>query len=433
MNRRLKIAFVTLGCSKNTVDSEVLAAQLARQGFLVRHTHPDEADVVIVNTCGFIGDAKQESVDTILYYLGQKKAGKVQKVLVMGCLSQRYPDELRVELPAIDGVFGVTDFRSVLQSLAAPSKKIHVEDRFLSTPSHYAYLKIAEGCDRRCSFCAIPMIRGPHTSRTMISLVREAENLASTGVKELNLIAQDTTSYGLDLYGKRMLAPLMERLLRLDVFEWIRLHYTFPSGFPDEVLDLMAAHPAICNYVDIPLQHISDRVLRSMKRGMYESGTRKLLDKIRSKVPGVAIRTAFIVGYPGETRQEFNQLLSFIQEQQFERAGVFTYSPEEGTAADSLRDNVAAATKQSRASALMEVQQDISASINRKRIGQTLKVLIDRSEGDYYIGRTEWDSPEVDNEVLIPASKKKLAPGKFYQVLIRDAEEFDLIGNVVAE
>lgn len=429
MAPRIKISFVTLGCSKNTVDSEVLAAQFAAQGITVFHEQPEKADVVIVNTCGFIGDAKQESIDTILHLLEMKNRGIIKNVLVMGCLSQRYAAELKTELPGLDGIFGVTDFAAMLHSMSLPAESVEPELRLLSTPSHSAYLKIAEGCDRRCSFCAIPMIRGPHVSRSVESLERESLNLAAAGVKELNIIAQDVTSYGLDLYGKRMLAPLLERLLKQNAFEWIRLHYTFPAGFPEDVLDLMAASPVLCNYVDIPLQHISDRILRSMKRGMYEAKTRKLLDTIRKKVPGVAIRTAFIVGYPGETRREFLELMSFVRDQQFDRAGVFVYSPEEGTTAAKLTDSVSAKTKQARAAELMQAQQEISEKLNQHRIGSRMKVLIDRKEGEYYVGRTEFDSPDVDNEVLIPCSEKSLKTGQFYSVCITGAEAFDLIGT----
>lgn len=427
------IAMITLGCSKNTVDSEVLAARFAKNGFTVSFEYHAKADVVIVNTCGFIGDAKQESIETILSYLELKKAGALQKVIVMGCLIQRYAREMKAEMPEVDGFFGVTDFDAMMKSLAVPSQPYAVEQRQLSTPSHYAYLKISEGCDRRCAFCAIPLIRGRNTSRSIESLEKEALGLAAKGVKELNIIAQDTTSYGLDLYGKRMLAPLLERLAGLNAFEWIRLHYTFPAGFPTDVMEVMATHPNICNYIDIPLQHISDRILRSMKRGMYESGTRKLLDTLRQHIPGVAIRTAFIVGYPGETRKEFNELIRFVREQQFDRAGVFTYSTEEGTAAHTLKDTVSEKTKHARAAELMEVQQEISATINQSRIGKIMKVLIDRQEGNYYVGRTEYDSPEVDNEVLISASAKKLKLGNFYNVKITGAEAFDLIGECLAK
>lgn len=430
MGKIKNIGIVTLGCSKNTVDSEVLAAQFAQSGFNISFGNTEKSDVVIVNTCGFIGDAKQESIETILHYLDQKKSGKLQKVLVMGCLIQRYADELKAELPEVDGFFGVTDFSPMLKSLSAPHNRFSPENRLLSTPSHYAYLKISEGCDRRCAFCAIPLIRGGNASRSMKSLEKEALNLAAKGVKELNVIAQDTTSYGVDLYGKRMLAPLLEKLAKTNAFEWIRLHYTFPAGFPEDVMDVIAANPAMCKYIDIPLQHISERILRSMKRGMYETGTRKLLEKIRNRIPGVSIRTAFIVGYPGETRKEFNELLSFIKDQQFERAGVFTYSPEEGTAAYKLIDSVSEKTKQARAAELMDIQQGISAAHNQKRIGSTMKVLIDRIEDEHYIGRTEFDSPEVDNEVLIPVKDKKLRIGNFYDIRITGSEEFDLLGTV---
>jgi ribosomal protein S12 methylthiotransferase len=421
---------ITLGCSKNTVDSEVLAARFAKHGFTVSFEYTENAEVVIVNTCGFIGDAKQESIETILSYIELKRSGALQKVMVMGCLIQRYATEMAAEMPEVDGFFGVTDFDAMLKSLSLPVRNYEVEQRLLSTPSHYAYLKISEGCDRRCAFCAIPIIRGHNASRTIESLLDEARSLGAHGVKELNIIAQDTTSYGLDLYGKRMLAPLLEQLDQLNMFEWIRLHYTFPAGFPTEVMDVMAAHPNICNYIDIPLQHISERILRSMKRGLYGSGTRKLLDTLRQRIPGVAIRTAFIVGYPGETRKEFNELMRFVSEQRFDRAGVFTYSAEEGTAAYGLKDTVTEKTKHARAAELMEVQQEISATINQSRIGTTMKVLIDRLEGEYYVGRTEYDSPEVDNEVLIAGSAKKLKVGNFYQVKITGAEAFDLLGKL---
>jgi ribosomal protein S12 methylthiotransferase len=431
MKNSKHISIVTLGCSKNTVDSEVLAGCLVQNGYHMGWDEAKPSETVIINTCGFIGDAKQESVDTIISYLRMKEEGRIRKVFVMGCLAHRYKEELIAELPGVDGFFGVTDYKNILATLSDEERNIELTERLLSTPRHYAYLKISEGCDRLCSFCAIPLIRGKHESRTIDSLEEEALYLAGKGVKELNIIAQDTTSYGLDLYGRRMLAPLLERLVSLEKFVWIRLHYTFPAGFPKDVLEVMAKNPSICNYIDIPLQHISDRILSSMKRGITGEGTRKLLDRIREKVPGVAIRTAFIVGYPGETRKEFLELLAFIKEQRFERLGVFTYSHEEGTKAFGLVDNIRAQTKTGRAEEIMAVQQEISLGLNQKFMGAKLKVLIDRKEGDYYVGRTEYDSPEVDNEVLIPLASANLRVGNFYPVLINDAGEFDLFGEKV--
>jgi ribosomal protein S12 methylthiotransferase len=429
LSKRKHISIITLGCSKNTVDSEVLAGQLSYYGYKVRWDDARPAETVIINTCGFIGDARQESVDTIMGYLQLKDEGKISKVFVMGCLAHRYKNELLAELPGVDGFFGVTDFKSIIEKLNGDERDIHLTERLLSTPKHYAYLKISEGCDRSCSFCAIPMIRGKNISRSLGSLEEEAILLAEKGVKELNIIAQDTTSYGIDLYGKRMLTPLLEKLVSPGKFEWIRLHYTFPAGFPDDVLEIMSAHPSICNYVDIPLQHISDRILFSMKRGITAAGTHRLLDRMRKKVPGVAIRTAFIVGYPGETRKEFIELLSFIKERRFERLGVFKYSHEEGTSAFRNINNVSNKAKIARAEELMAVQQEISLGHNRKLVGSVLKVLIDRKEGEYYVGRTEFDSPEVDNEVLIPVSSANLLIGSFYSVKITGAEEFDLFGE----
>jgi ribosomal protein S12 methylthiotransferase len=381
---------------------------------------------VIINTCGFIGDARQESVDIILSYLQLKEKGRIRRVFVMGCLVHRYMEEMKTELPGVDGFFGVTDFAGVLKALSTDERELHLTQRMLSTPKHTAYLKISEGCDRSCSFCAIPLIRGRNISRSMPSLEEEALQLAAKGVKELNIIAQDTTSYGLDLYGRRMLARLLERLASQNNFEWIRLHYTFPAGFPKDVLEVIAATPSLCKYIDLPLQHVSDRILASMKRGVSASTQRKLLDLIRKSIPGVAIRTAFIAGYPGETRKEFAGLCSFVREQKFERMGVFEYSHEEGTAAYALADHVSARTKKARAEELMALQQEISLGLNQGLTGTTLKVLIDRKEGDHYTGRTEYDSPEVDNEVLIPVSSGNLRTGCFYDVRITGAAEFDL-------
>jgi ribosomal protein S12 methylthiotransferase len=429
MKNKPCIAIITMGCSKNTVDSEVLAGQFTENNLNVQFDNAVGADAVIVNTCGFIGDAMQESVETILQYLDLKKAGKLKKVFVMGCLAQRYAEDLKKEFPEADGFFGVTEFQNILDAIKSGNKPYSDSLRYLSTPSHYAYLKISEGCDRKCSFCAIPAIRGKNISRTEESLLAEAEYLSKLGVKELNVIAQDTTQYGMDLYGKKMLASLLEKLANTDKFEWIRLHYTFPAGFPKEVLNVIADYPQICRYIDIPLQHINDRILKSMKRGTTALKTNKLLDQIRKTIPDVAIRTAFIVGYPGETRAEFNELVKFIKEQKFDRAGVFTFSPEEGTSAYQLKDSVSEKTKQMRAGELMEIQQEISYTINQSRVGKTMKVIVDNTEGDYYIGRTEFDSPEVDNEVLILRKGRKLQTGNFYNLKITGAEAFDLMAE----
>lgn len=429
MTSSKSISIITLGCSKNIVDSEVLAGRLVKNGFHVRWDETKPAEIVIINTCGFIGDAKQESIETILGYLQLKDTGKIKKVFVMGCLVHRYMEEMQKELPRVDGYFGVTDFKNVIKALGGDERDMELTERVISTPKHYAYLKISEGCDRSCSFCAIPMIRGKNISRSMDSLLDEAAHLAAKGVKELNIIAQDTTSYGFDLYGKRMLAQLLDKLASLNKFEWIRLHYTFPAGFPKDVLDVMSSHASICKYLDIPLQHISDRILTSMKRGISASSTRKLLEYIREKVPDVAIRTAFIAGYPGETRKEFMELLGFIKEQRFDRVGVFTYSHEEGTAAYLKNENIAISTKKARAEELMAVQQEISLEKNLTFVGSMMKVLIDRKEGEYYVGRTEYDSPEVDNEVLIPLTTGNIKIGNFYLIKITDAGEFDLFGE----
>lgn len=421
---------ITLGCSKNTVDSEVLAAAVAKGDVRVYFETKRKTDAVLINTCGFIGDAKRESVETVLHWLQMKEQGQVSFVFVMGCLVERYARELREEMPAVDGFFGLNDYNKVFRAMKLSPSSVRDHNRLLSTPDHYAYLKISEGCDRRCSFCAIPMIRGKHRSRTMKSLMDEAKMLAERGVRELNLIAQDTTMYGLDLYGKRELPRLLDNLAQSGLFEWIRLHYAYPAGFPAGILKLMRDHPSVCRYIDIPLQHISDPLLKSMKRGLNAVKTRLLLERIRKEVPGVAIRTAFIVGYPGETRAHFNELLRFVEEQRFERAGVFTYSPEEGTSAFRLGETVSERTKSSRAAELMSLQQEISESLNQQKVGQIMKVIIDRKEGEFMIGRTEFDSPEVDNEVLV-SSDKQPKVGQFCQVAITGAEEFDLVGKLV--
>lgn len=428
-----EIGIVSLGCAKNLVDSERLARQLESEGItLLTDPAPGHRlDVVIINTCGFIGDAKQESVDTILGFVNEKRAGRVDRLFVMGCLTERYKEQIAKEIPEVDGCFGVNELPSVVRAAEGTYRRELLGERRLITPSHYAYLKIAEGCDRKCSFCAIPGIRGPHRSRPESSLIREAEMLAEKGVKELLVISQDTTWYGLDRYGERRLAGLLKKLARIRGIEWIRLHYTYPHGFPADVLDVMREEEKICRYVDIPLQHISDRILRSMKRGFGGDRTRALVEKIRNKVPGVAIRTTFITGYPGETNAEFDELQRFIRDMRFERAGVFTYSEEEGTRAALLKDNVPAKLKAERAARLMELQESISLEINSQRIGQELTLLIDRKEGDAWIGRTEFDSPEVDNEVIVTRTYQKLAPGRFIRVRVTNADPFDLFAEEV--
>jgi ribosomal protein S12 methylthiotransferase len=424
------IRVVTLGCSKNTVDSEVLMGQLRSNNLNVLHDdEPGRADTVVINTCGFIGDAKEESINTILEYIRLKEEGKLKRVFVMGCLSERYKPSLSKEIPEVDEYFGVNDLAGVIQALGAEYRESLVGERLLTTPSHYAYLKIAEGCNRRCSFCAIPGIRGKHISKPIEQIIKEAELLADKGVKELLLISQDLTYYGIDLYGKSTLTELVRKLSDLNRFDWIRLHYTFPSGFPDDLLDLMGERDNICNYIDIPLQHISDKILKSMRRGVNGADTRKLISDMRRRLPKAAIRTAFIVGYPGETDKEFEELKQFVQETKFERMGVFTYSHEEDTHAFGLDDTIPEKVKNERAAELMALQQEISANLNFVKIGQKLKVLVDRKEGNYYIGRTEFDSPEVDNEVLI-GDIENIEPGAFYEVLITGADDFDLYGTI---
>ncbi|MBN2237044.1 MAG: 30S ribosomal protein S12 methylthiotransferase RimO [Bacteroidales bacterium] len=425
------INIITMGCSKNLVDSEHLMGQLKANNLKVVHESDEiKSDIVIINTCGFINDAKEESIDMILDAVEVKKAGEIEKVYVMGCLSERYKKELPEEIDGVDGFYGAADLPKIIKDLGAKYKTELVGERLLTTPSHYAYLKISEGCDRKCSFCAIPLIRGKHKSVPMEELVIEAEKLAEKGVKELILIAQDLIWYGIDLYQKQALAELIETLAEIDGIEWIRLHYTFPTNFPQEVLDLIRKEPKVANYIDIPLQHISDRILRSMKRGHTEKGTRELVKSMRAKVPDVAIRTTFIVGYPGETVEEFNQLLDFVKEARFERLGVFTYSPEEDTAAFKLEDNVPEETKLMRKEQLLELQENISYEINQARIGKEYQVIIDRYESPFFIGRTQYDSPDVDNEVLI-ADEFDLEIGEFYQIKITEADSFDIRGILI--
>lgn len=423
------INVVTLGCSKNVYDSEVLMGQLRANNKQV--VHEQEGDIVVINTCGFIDNAKEESVNTILSYVQKKQEGLVEKVFVTGCLSERYKPDLIKEIPDVDQYFGTTELPSLLAALGADYKHELVGERLTTTPKNYAYLKIAEGCDRPCSFCAIPLMRGKHKSKTIEDLVVEATKLAADGVKELILIAQDLTYYGLDLYKKRALKELLEALVRVEGIEWIRLHYAFPSGFPLEVLDLMRQEPKICNYIDIPLQHISDPILKSMRRGTTQEKTNALIREFRERVPGMAIRTTLIVGYPGETEEDFNLLKQWVKETKFDRLGCFTYSHEENTHAFNLEDDVPDEVKMDRSNQIMALQSDISWTLNQRKIGKEFRVVIDRKEGEYYVGRTEYDSPDVDNEVLIPAQAGYLRQGDFYTVRITDAEDFDLYAELI--
>jgi len=431
--RKNKVNVVTLGCSKNLYDSEVLMGQLKANKFEVEHeSKKDDSEIVIINTCGFIDNAKEESINTILRYVEAKGKGQVDKVFVTGCLSERYKPELSLEIPEVDAWFGTRDLPKLLKTLKADYKHELVGERIITTPSHYAYFKISEGCDRPCSFCAIPLMRGKHISLPMEDLVKQAQHLAKNGTKELLLIAQDSTYYGLDIYKDRKLGELLNRLADINGIDWIRLHYAFPSGFPMDVLDVMRERENICKYIDMPLQHVSDAMLKSMRRGTTKQKTTDLVNQIRDKVPGIAIRTTLIAGYPGETEKDHEEMLEWVQNSRFERLGVFTYSHEENTHAYSLNDDVPADVKQERAEAVMDVQQGISASLNQAKVGETFKVLFDRKEGDYFIGRTEFDSPEVDNEVLVKAKDNYVRIGDFANVTITHAEEFDLYGNLQA-
>jgi ribosomal protein S12 methylthiotransferase len=424
-----KVNLITLGCSKNLVDSEVIMTQLKGNGIQVAHeADGNENNIVIINTCGFIDNAKQESIDTILKYTEAKQNGLIEKVYVTGCLSQRYRDELESEIPDVDAWFGTMELPSLLKKFKANYKHELIGERITTTSKHYAYLKISEGCDRPCSFCAIPIMRGKHVSKPIEQILEEARNLAKNGVKELLLIAQDSTYYGLDIYKKRNLAELLDRLSDLDGIEWIRLHYAFPSGFPEDILEVMARKPKICNYLDIPLQHASSNMLEIMRRGTSRAKTEALLEKIRDKVPGIAIRTTMLVGHPGETKEDFNELMAFAEKWKFERLGVFTYSHEEGTHAFGLKDDISQKEKERRANKLMELQEQISLGLNETKVGKTFKTIIDRKESGYFVGRTEFDSPEVDNEVLIDASKYYMKVGDFADIKIIEAREFDLIG-----
>lgn len=427
--KKNRINVVTLGCSKNVYDSEVLMGQLKASGKDV--VHEQEGNVVVINTCGFINNAKEESVNTILHYMQEKEEGNVDKVFVTGCLSERYKPDLEKEIPNVDQYFGTTELPGLLKALGADYKHELIGERLTTTPKNYAYLKIAEGCDRPCSFCAIPLMRGKHKSTPIEDLVVEAEKLAASGVKELILIAQDLTYYGLDLYKKRNLAELLENLVKVEGIEWIRLHYAFPTGFPMDVLDIMKRESKICNYLDIPLQHISDSILKSMRRGTTQAKTTKLLKDFRAKVPEMTIRTTLIVGYPGETEEDFQTLKQWVKDMRFERLGCFTYSHEENTHAYNLEDDVPEDVKLQRANEIMEIQSQISWELNQAKIGQEFKVVIDRKEGNYFVGRTEFDSPDVDNEVLIDASKTYLKTGEFTTIKVTEAEDFDLYGEVV--
>lgn len=430
--KKTKVNIVTLGCSKNTVDSEVLLTQLKGNGIDATHeSQKDDSNIVVINTCGFIDNAKQESIDTILRYVDAKQEGLVEKVYVTGCLSQRYKDSLELEIPEVDSWFGTRDLSRLLKQLNANYKHELVGERILTNPSHFAYLKISEGCDRPCSFCAIPLMRGGHISRPIEELVKEAKHLASNGTKELLLIAQDSTYYGLDLYKKRALSDLLKNLSDVEGIEWIRLHYAFPTGFPLDVLDVMAERSNICNYIDIPLQHGSTKMLKLMKRGTTREKTTALIHTIREKVPDIAIRTTLIAGHPGETESEFGEMLDFVAQSRFDRLGVFPYSHEENTFSHTMKDDVPAHVKQERVDAIMDLQQRISLENNQKKIGHTYKVLIDRKEGGQFIGRTEYDSPEVDNEVLIDARENYLRIGDFVMAKVVDVSEFDLIAQPV--
>ena len=418
------INVITLGCSKNLYDSEVLMGQLRANDKAVEHE--GKGNIVVINTCGFIANAKEESVNTILEQVREKEAGRIDKVFVTGCLSERYKPDLVREIPDVDAYFGTRDLPRLLKALGADYKHELVGERLTTTPANYAYLKIAEGCDRPCSFCAIPLMRGKHRSQPIEALVREATSLAAKGVQELILIAQDLTYYGLDLYRKRALAELLTALSEVEGIEWIRLHYAFPTGFPMDVLEVMRENPRICNYIDIPLQHIADPILKSMRRGTTREKTNRLLAEFRRQVPGIAIRTTLIVGYPGETEEDFQLLKQWVGEQRFERLGSFTYSHEENTHAHSLQDDVPEAVKQQRVNEIMELQSQISWEINQEKIGREFRCMIDRVEGGYFVGRTEFDSPDVDNEVLVDASAHYLRVGEFANLKITEAADFDL-------
>jgi len=428
-----KVNVITLGCSKNMVDSEVMMHQLAANDFDVMHDSNEEANIVIINTCGFIDRAKEESINMILKYAGERAEGNIDKLYVTGCLSARYKDDLEAEIPEVDAYFGTVELPALLEKLEADYKHELIGERQLLTPPHYAYLKISEGCNRTCAFCAIPLMRGKHISKPIERIVEEAKGLAKNGVKELMLIAQELTYYGLDIYKKRRLADLLRALNEVEGIEWIRLHYAYPSKFPLEVFEAMKDLPNVCNYIDMPLQHASNSVLKRMRRQITVEETTKLINQARQIVPNLAFRTTMLVGFPGETEEEYQELVDFVKEMQFERLGVFQYSHEENTLAYELEDDVPAEIKEKRAAHLMEVQQEISWQKNQTRVGQTLKVLFDRVEGDYFVGRTAYDSPEVDNEVLVKKSDNFVRIGDFALVKINEATDFDLFGDVVGE
>ena len=429
-SKRNKINVVTLGCSKNVYDSEILMGQLkANDKTVVHEDENDDGNIVVINTCGFIGKAKEESINTILHYVDKKEAGKVDKVFVTGCLSERYKPDLEKEIKNVDQYFGTHDLPNLLKALEADYKHELIGERVTTTPKHYAYLKIAEGCDRPCSFCAIPLMRGKHISTPIEEIVSEATKLAENGVKELILIAQDLTYYVLDIYKKRALADLLKELVKIEGVEWIRLHYAFPTGFPLDVLEVMKNEPKVCNYLDIPLQHINTELLKSMRRGNNSEKTKELINQFRKSVPNIAIRTTLIVGYPGETKEQFEELKQFVIDSKFERLGCFTYSHEENTHAFLLEDNVPEKVKEQRVSEIMEIQSQISFDLNQKKVGQVYQCIFDRKEGNYFIGRTEFDSPDVDNEVLVDASKHYVQIGHFINIKITEATDFDLYGE----
>ena len=430
-HKKNTINVITLGCSKNVYDSEVLMGQLKANQMDVKHETSDVANIVVVNTCGFIDNAKEESVNTILQQVQRKEEGEIDKLFVTGCLSERYKPDLEKEMPNVDEFFGTKDLPKLLKALGANYKHELVGERLITTPSHYTYLKISEGCDRKCSFCAIPLMRGGHKSTPIDDLVTESEKLAAKGVKELILIAQDLTYYGLDLYKERKLSELMTKLSEVEGIEWIRIHYAFPTAFPEDVLEVIRTNTKVCTYMDIPLQHISDNLLSSMRRGTTMQKTKDLITKFRKEVPGITIRTSLIVGYPGETEKEFQELLDFVEESKFDRLGVFTYSHEENTHSFNLKDDVPKEVKHQRAEEVMELQSYISYELNQKRVGKTYKVLFDRKEGDYFIGRTEYDSPDVDNEVIINAKNFYVRIGDFANIKITKADHYDLYGEVV--
>ncbi|WP_295913222.1 30S ribosomal protein S12 methylthiotransferase RimO [uncultured Alistipes sp.] len=430
-----KINVITLGCSKNTVDSEHLMARLAAAGYEVLFdSDRTDAKIVVINTCGFIGDAKQESIDMILRAAAAKNAGKIERLFVVGCLSERYADELRAELPEVDDFFGARTWDGIVRALGAAQDPALATDRLLSTPKHYAYLKISEGCNWKCGYCAIPLIRGPHVSVPMEELEEEVRKLAAGGVKELIVIAQDTTYYGLDLYGKRRLAELLRRLCRIDGIEWIRLHYAYPTAFPDDVIEAMAEEPKICKYLDIPFQHISDAQLAAMHRRHTKADAYALIGRLRQAIPDLALRTTLLIGYPGETEADFAELEQFVRDVRFERLGVFAYSEEEGTrSAQELQDDVPEEVKQQRVERIMALQNKIALENNLRRVGRTERVLIDSRQGDYYVGRTQYDSPEVDQEILVPAAGRRLLRGHFYEISICEAADYDLYGRVAGK